>query len=398
MKKIITMVGTSLFENYMEDNRYDTTFKNYAEDLKEKSASEYSSESMRINSIKRKTLEWFKNLKDKSNASAEIKSLIKLQEELKENFEVHLLSSDTILSKLAGEILKENIIREVEELKGFDVNQKVVKNLQVKDRERFASGMCNLITEMYGIANYDWSNIIINITGGYKATIPYLSILAQVNKCPIYYIFEETDALIKVPYIPLDINWRVFEENEKFFMELEIEEIKELPYGIKHREEIESLIERADNLISLNPLGIALWEKYKERFNLFLISESVKEYIKKSDENYKNICEKSFLELKRRLIENPEHPDLNHSLKGINLREFKCFKHKEENLQVRILYKTEERETRYRSRETDIYIGSVAIGNEVHNAGSNAEYVEKFEREIKEGKITNFEDYKVYKI
>ncbi len=398
MKKIITMVGTSLLENYMEKNKNDPVFRNYVDSLKGKSASQYESESNRINHIRKHIIEWFKKLSEKTNASAEINSLAKLQRELRDDFEVYFLSSDTILSKLAGEILTENIMPKVEEAKGCIVNQKVIHNLQVKDREGFTSGMCSLVNEIYKIANYDWRNTIINITGGYKATIPYLSILAQVNKCPIYYIFEETDTLIKVPYIPLDINWSVFEENEGLFRELEKIKIKELPAGFKYRVEIESLIERVENLISFNPLGIALWEKFKERFSIFFISDDLEKYLQNSDEHYRTICEKSFLELKRRLIEDPCNPDLNHYLKSVDLKEMKCFKHRQENLQIRILYRIKEWESTYGNRELDIYIGSVAMGNEVHNAGSNAEYVERFQREIKENKITNCEDYKVYKI
>ncbi len=394
MKKIITMVGTSLFENYLEKSN-DKDFGNHIESLRGRSASEYGDESMRIKIIRKKITEWLEKLSPNTNASAEIKSLVKLKEELKDDFGVYLLSSDTILSRLAGEILKETFLPQL----NFNrIEHQCIEDLQVQNKEKFIDGIRNLIIKIYRIANYYWGNVVINITGGYKATIPYLSILAQINKCPIYYIFEETDALIKIPYIPLDINWRVFEENEKFFMELEREEIKEFSSDVKYREEIESLIERVNNLISLNPLGIALWEKYKERFNIFLISESVDGYINQIDKKHKVICERSFLELKRRLREDPNSPDLNHGLRGLDLREFKCFKHKEEDIQVRILYKVEEYETRYGSKEMHIYISSIAIGNEVHNAGSSAEYVEKFDKEIQSGKIRDFEKYKIYKI
>lgn len=392
MKKIIMTTGTSLFENYMEDRKDDINFRNYVEDLMDRDGEEYDTEKSRTHYLNNKINEWLKNKTDKTNASAEIKSLVKLKEELKDDFEIYLLCSDTVLSRLAGEILKEKL-SDIQSLNPYHIYCYKIDNIQVKNMERFKYGMCNLINRIYHIAASYWANIVINITSGYKATIPYLTILAQVNKCPIYYIFEGTDALIKIPYIPQDINWKVFEENENFFMRLERTKIEEIPSGINYREEVESLIERVDNLISLNPLGITLWEKYKERYDIFYISEIVDDYIERSKKDYEEICKKSFLELKRRLQEEPHHPDLNHSL-SIDLKGFKCFKHKEENLQVRILYKVVERETRYRIVVKDIYIGIISIGSEVHNADS--EYVESFKMNI--NKISNLEAYSVYKI
>jgi len=98
----------------------------------------------------------------------------------------------------------------------------VIKGLQVKNRDEFVrTGMVNLLNRIFRISNDFWDNIIINITAGYKATIPYLTVLAQINKCPIYYIFEDTDALVKIPNIPLNIDWNIFNKNEDWFFNLE---------------------------------------------------------------------------------------------------------------------------------------------------------------------------------
>lgn len=134
---------------------------------------------------------------------------MKLKEELKDNFEIHLLCSDTVLSKLAGELIRDilpNLINNHDEVKGLYI----LKDLQIWDRKKFAEGMVNLIIKISNIANDYWENVVINITGGFKATVPYLTILAQINKCEMYYIFEKTDALIKIPYVPLDIRWEIF--------------------------------------------------------------------------------------------------------------------------------------------------------------------------------------------
>jgi len=394
MKKIITMVGTSLFENYLEKNRGDTSFRNYFEDLRNKGAKEYEEEKDRVNQIKKRVKQWLSLEKSVSGASAEIKSLTKLTKLLQDNLKIYLLASDTVVSNIAGEILKE-ILPGLSELNNPRVYLDTIDDLQVKDRSRFRLGMVNLIKRIYQIVEDDgwWGNITINITGGYKATIPYLTILAQVNKCPIYYIFEETEALIKIPYIPLDIKWEIFERHKNLFYELDKEEIKELPSLGKSRQEIRSLLEQVNNFYSLNPLGVALWEKYKQRYDIFHVSELVKRCLE-SDANYKRIGKKSFIELKRRLNSNPQDPDLSHGLSGVKLGKFKCFKHKEENLQVRVLYKTEERTIKYGRREVDIYIGLLKIGQDVHNVES--EYVKDFKNSLE--KIKDQKNYQILKV
>jgi putative CRISPR-associated protein (TIGR02619 family) len=395
MKKVITMVGTSLFENYLEEHSNDTNFKNAFNHFKNNKckADNLDKEPGRRTNIEKSLKEsYFKN---NQNASAEIKSLIKLKEELNEELEIYLLYSDTALSRLAAEILQ-RALSYFEDLKNCPIHSPLkIKGLQIWNRGEFNEGMVNLIQTIENISQGYWENIIINITGGYKATIPYLTILAQVNRCPIYYIFEDTDALIKIPFIPIDIKQSIFEKHKELFRKLEREEISELPQGLSEdeRKDIFSLLDQTDNLYTLNPLGIILWEKYKKNFEIIYVSDLVQNYIGQ-DARRKVIFEKSAKELKRRYISNPNDPDLNHKIMGFDNRGFKCFKHKEENLQVRILYKIKEWKTRYDSREFDIYIGNIKIGSDVHNV--ETEYVEDFKREME--KIRNIDQYKIYEI
>ncbi|HAA80368.1 MAG TPA: hypothetical protein DCE09_01740 [Thermoanaerobacter sp.] len=396
MRKVITMVGTSIFDNYREENTSDTLFKRYIEDLKDKGESEYGEEIRRIRDIKNKIAKWIneKKLEDKVDISAEVKSLIKLKEELKEELEIYLLCSDTLLSIVAGEIIEE-FIEDNEEMfntQADRVKKEIIKDLQVSNREKFEDGMNRLVNKMYEISNDFWENVVVNVTGGFKATIPFLTILSQVNKCPVYYIFEKTDVLIKIPNIPINVNWNVFEEHEKLFLDIEKEGIKKLSEGLKDIADIKAIVEYTGDLISFNPLGLTLWKKYKERFELFYISPIVKEFIERKEN--KLVVDNSLMELKRRLLNNPDHPDLDHKLHGIDLKGFKCFKHKERNLQVRIIYTTERWETSYGSEELNIYIGDIAIGSEVHNAES--EYIKQFANNL--SKIENLSSYEIYRI
>ena len=220
MKKIITMVGASLFENYLERYSSDTNFKNaysYFKNNKIKASDLDKELNRKVNIEKSLKENYFKN---NPNASAEIKSFIKLKEELNEELEIYLLYSDTALSRLGAEILYRVLsdYQPYDELKDCEIKEPIkIEGLQTWDRNVFNKGMVNLIQTIENISLEYWENVVINITGGYKATVPYLTILAQINKCPIYYVFENTDALIKIPHIPIDINWGIFDKYWEYF-------------------------------------------------------------------------------------------------------------------------------------------------------------------------------------
>lgn len=298
MKKIITMIGTSIFENYFNKNK-DITNRDYYNRIKDKRAKERQDEKDREKYLRNGIEKWIKEEKDKKNISAEIKSIIKLKEELNDKFEIYLLSSDTILSELAGEIIKNIIPQILDDIKELKI--KTIEGLQIWDRNEFEKGMERLITEIYSIAKEYWDDVIINITGGYKATIPYLTILAQINNCPIYYIFEDTDALIKIPNIPFSkewFDWKKLKEYEIFLEKLE--------QGITEKSDYYSLINSdfyknysflvwtdKDGLAELNPIGRIIYNKYKEKIFEFYTYDEIFSIIQ-SNKNLKELFEKQF--------------------------------------------------------------------------------------------------------
>jgi len=293
MKKVITMVGTSLFENYLERYSSDTNFKNaysYFKNNKIK-ANDLDKELDRKGNIEKSLKEnYFKN---NPNASAEIKSFIKLKEELNEELEIYLLYSDTALSRLGAEILYRVLsdYQPYDELKDCETKKPIkIEGLQIWDRSEFNKGMVNLIQTIENISRGYWENVIINITGGYKATIPYLTILAQINRCPIYYIFEDTDALIKIPYIPIDINWGIFDKYWEYFERIahpNFIPMDDLRDNYNFLKECNNLYEetKIDNItyVTLGPIGEILWRKYKSRFFIFYAPEEGYDEIQRQD-------------------------------------------------------------------------------------------------------------------
>jgi putative CRISPR-associated protein (TIGR02619 family) len=308
MKKVITMVGTSLFENYLEMYSNDTNFKNaynYFKNNKSK-ANDLDKELNRKGNIEGSLRRnYFKN---NQNASAEIKSLIKLKEKLDEELEIYLLYSDTALSRLVAERLYKVFYeyKPYDELKDCEVKEPVkIKGLQVWDRREFNKGLDNLISEIDKISNGYYDNIIINITGGYKVTIPYLTIFAQVNKCPIYYIFEDTEELIEITPTPIDINWGLFEKYSHLLNKFSegVYDMKNLRKEYSEYDsfynEFKSLLWIDNDLGELNPLGNIFWNKYKDIILVYIAKTS--EYFERLTDKDKKKIENSIRELYLRL-------------------------------------------------------------------------------------------------
>lgn len=300
------MVGTSLFENYLKE-KTNSIVRGYLEDIKYRPAKEYDDEIDRIKIIKQHVNDLINNLKDKENISAEVKSLIKLKEKFKEEFEIYLLCSDTITSKLAGEILKEVLenflLSKNDEVKFSE--KSIIKDLQVYSANDFLRhGLSNLVERIEEISGGYWENVLINITGGYKVTIPYLTILAQINRVSLYYIYEETDELIHIPPSPLKINFGLFEKYSYILNRVEegIENINELKREIPEYDvfynDFKTLLWEIDNGVLFNPLGDMFWRKYKN--SLLLQVPQMYDYSRLTKPEKERI-HRSVLELHERL-------------------------------------------------------------------------------------------------
>ncbi|ACF13410.1 hypothetical protein Ctha_0945 [Chloroherpeton thalassium ATCC 35110] len=223
MKKIITTVGTSLFNNFAEANNTDaivkpkTTGKKGALINEPHSNWDNAGVMKNINAVKghKPFIDWISN--NLATCCAEISSLIKIAETEKDDLEVYLLATDTVLSLLAAEMIQKQTIPHPHGKKidlKFEPEKDVIEGLQVLDANEFQDiglhELIKLISEL--TSNFDFDIIkdfAFNITGGYKGLIPYLTILSQIYSIPAYYIFEESDSLIKIPLLPINFDWQI---------------------------------------------------------------------------------------------------------------------------------------------------------------------------------------------
>ncbi len=282
IKKVITPVGASIFENYMKQDKKD--IDSLYEAITDKLSKEYNEKTKKIKMIKTILKNHYEN-KLNINISAEIKTISKIHETLKEDLDVYLLASDTLVSVVAAELIKE-FLEEFNFKVFFRKDVDTVEGLQVLNKKDFIrSGLHNLIKRVEEISEGYYKNVLFNISGGYKVTIPYLTVMAQINSCDMYYIFEEHDELIKIPSVPIVIDDEIFSNHYNKFKELEkgienFNEWKEKNYTFVN--EVPSCIESDEEIAFLSPLGSILWEKYKSNIVEFYTTDEVIIKVKKN--------------------------------------------------------------------------------------------------------------------
>lgn len=206
MSSIVTTVGTSLFTNYLDvSNFINADYSAIIDSLHQ----EWDNKQARIDSIKNN--EDFKNWisRNLNDSCAEISSLLKIIEHQKDDLKIRLLATDTVPSRLAAELIKEQTF--LHPLTGKEIpvdfypERDVITGLRVDDAEVFQTdGLHSFIRRFIGL-NKQYGPLILNITGGYKGLIPYLTLIGQIHKVPVMYKFEDSEALITIPQLPINL-------------------------------------------------------------------------------------------------------------------------------------------------------------------------------------------------
>lgn len=279
--KIITTVGTSVFTNILREEYVHEKKEDVRDDyklLENQPATKWESRYEDIEHLKKNVIAAWKD-------SAEIKSILAIAGELKEDVEVYLLATDTVLSVLACLLIMEwfeknhnkspfSVTFKVVDQNGNDVcltannretltSELVVKDLRVMsdssssssadnlDDATINSGFLNLIDKIRAITSSKKDSkkddFLLNITGGYKAFIPILTIMGQLYNIPLKYVYEGSNRLVEIGFFPLRFDWDIAEQ---YYPHLEDRLLKDAGY-IRDNQEIIGKLQR-DLLVTKN--------------------------------------------------------------------------------------------------------------------------------------------------
>jgi|GEM_PF-1543215 len=240
MKKIvITTVGTSLIEKLKvkTDKSLKTTFRNGNEDIHiaetkanfEKDLAEKFAE---------------KNAEDNS-ICAELQTINKIRKTYPD-LEVYLLCTDTILSPICAKFIAQrlgladdkikvitglvvdgtnasttfeevgfpNLIEEIKKIETTRRKQ-IDDELLDKKKEINEQKLMNNLRDLEILKSREKEKAtkpILNISGGYKAMIPIMTLIGQIYEMELNYIYEDAEDLIEIGNLPISFDWGIVEE------------------------------------------------------------------------------------------------------------------------------------------------------------------------------------------
>lgn len=195
MKQILTTVGTSLFTNAgLSTAEFDANVFSL------KAFNENSPIYGIIENAENRLRNHIDN--NPTGACAELNCIRKIDPN--GDAQIHLICTATLSSYMCGRVLKRHF--------GDRATLQYVEGLQVRDANTFQeTGFLNLIETVKNLCTTHEGEKIFNISGGYKAIIPAMTLLAQLEKASIHYIFEESNEVIAIAPLPMSYDWDVIE-------------------------------------------------------------------------------------------------------------------------------------------------------------------------------------------
>ncbi len=218
-KVIVTTVGTSILTNLTRKAiRKDMRFHILNEDAEDivngeleeefPELQEYCKTLIFANDPDLKTVTYDENYELNLNASAEVKSICKIADGKPAT--VYLLATDTFTSDYAARQIAEHL----DGKNGLTViNKGRIQKLKIDAPKEFEqSGFEELIKVLDLIRQeHKDDEVILNISGGYKALIPFLTIYAQLTSLFLKYIYENSDEVISIGQANLNFDWAMME-------------------------------------------------------------------------------------------------------------------------------------------------------------------------------------------
>ncbi len=200
------------------------------------------------------------------DASPEIKSLAKLQ--VGHEDQVVLYASET-----SDGIVSTRVVREFcRQIWQCSTAMEVITGLQVQDAGRFRSVgvqryVQSVVKQISEPQNQYGREIILNATAGFKALVPYTTLIGLLFQIPVQYIFESSSALLSLPPLPVNFDLDFYKQVEPLLQRIETESaIPEKELAVLEpatRDKLLPLLEQANGHYTLSALGFIVYERYK---------------------------------------------------------------------------------------------------------------------------------------
>lgn len=254
MRFFVHTVGTSLLGNCLTDKRailnQMTNIKDHTSLSNEQKAVLEQLNAFDISSQNRKKV------------SAELNAFYTYHEKYQSNktTDIHyLIHTDTITGELSAKYVKK--MMEDDDYK--QVNLVKIDGLNTQDTLQFNQGIKNLfhwLNENMPTSN-SHTEIIFNLTGGFKSLQGYMNTAGMLYADKIIYIFETNADLVEIDKLPIVLDKQTIESNAKNFLLAEV-------MGTVEAKFLEHIIpiykQEIDDVAELSPIGLLAWLEFKK--------------------------------------------------------------------------------------------------------------------------------------
>lgn len=204
-------------------------------------------------------------------------SLLHLEKEDK----IILLYSETGKGAFCAAVLEQLVSEGVAVPAGVEVDKRMIEGLQVEDLSQFTDkGVVNYaqVIDRIIAEGDEETEVILNITGGYKGVAPIATIVALALDVEVCYLYEDSDEILFLP--PLEVEFGYHELFHKTRVppaawELVLPIETPLPTASAREfwnlvpqelhERVERYIKPRDGKVQLSPLGVLAWTLYTLR-------------------------------------------------------------------------------------------------------------------------------------
>ena len=183
-----------------------------------------------------------------------------------------LLYSETGEGAFCAAVLEQLLRAGVGVPAGVQVDKRMIEGLQVEDLRRFTDeGVVNYVQVIDRIvADQDKdTQVIMNITGGYKGVAPIATIVALELGVEVCYLYEESDELLYLPPLEVEFGYSMLFTGYQNIMEQITPATSPLPTASadefwgkvlrQDRGQLEKHVETIDGKVRLSPLGVLAW-------------------------------------------------------------------------------------------------------------------------------------------
>ncbi len=154
---------------------------------------------------------------------------------------------------------------------GVDVQVQRVPGLQVRDasdfRRRGVVEYCRRCIQ--AVHDYGAEFVVLNPTGGYKALVPYTVLVGMLKQVPCRYIFEQSEALLDLPPLPVEFQRGIYETYRLLFERIERDSAvpraeweREIPY--QEQKMLEALVDFEGDSVTLSGVGLLFLDEVRE--------------------------------------------------------------------------------------------------------------------------------------